>query len=195
MNFPEDFELINKRIVENHGTLCRNGQLYVEEPLLGYKKVFTYGSRHDDLMHLHGVEAVKRYMDAPAVATIIIPKGSLLNLAQNLLNKFRASQAICQSIERIPGKGTASIARSGHNYNFYYRSVTDTRHVLILREQPSDQEKMKNLYALEAPLNLENLRNQYVVKPEKPFNTNIDECASGIHFFVNRYEAEQYNDF
>lgn len=34
------------------------------------------------------------------------------------------------------------------------------------------------------------------VTPEKPFNENrFDECASGIHFFVNREEAVRYSYF
>lgn len=195
MNIPTDFELVNKRLIEAYGTLLRNGQLYVEKPLLGYKKVFTYAPRYDALMQLQGVEGVKRYTHTHAVATIVIPKGSLLNLAQNSTNKYRASQAICQSIERIFDKCMTHVARSGHSYDFYYYPVTDIRNVFVLQEQPSDQEKMKNLHRLDTSLDLENLRNRYVIKPKVHFNTSTAECASGIHFFLNKNEAEQYDRF
>jgi hypothetical protein len=192
--------------IASHGKRVGIDKVFLEKPLFGFKyvKAANYGIEQynkNNLKIKDGVfldtknrklisQALNSYVYDAAVANLIIPVGSFVNLAQGESCKARASQAFCWDIIRLKEKqsrNSALVAWSTHDHWYYYFSA---------KEQGADLSKcirMANLYEGQHIHGLEpRLFHSNIHVPNGKFDMTKDECSSGIHFFVEPKRAERY---
>jgi hypothetical protein len=194
------------RIIQNHGIKLPNGQVYLTKPLGVFKKVKTpskdtrqsvLGGKNVRLIDcseliLDRVKTLaaasdRHYMQS-AIANLVLPVGTIVNLAQNNSCKMRASQAICWSISQKGGQD------GGVEFAYPMRSSSDLVYQPYVSGRLgscfSDYERMAKRvrsynWANHTP-------KEIMVSPDLPFSSSLEECDSGIHFFLESERAVNY---
>lgn len=150
--------------VKNHGTLLPNGQVFLTKPLFVFKKV--YG----------------KTTGKAAVASLGIPIGAIVNLAQGSSCKLRANEAVCWSINLTShGKGNITEAYSGKDSSFIYKPVKFGPYKTSLSDFKAYMSSWDRA-----------VWGSDLLRPKHFFQTTTSECAAGIHFFVEVEKAIAY---
>lgn len=166
--------------VLRHGYQNNDGQVVLTKSLTVVKKVHGQGWRWD------GRDS--------AIATLIIPSGAVVNLAQFNREKeeykFRASQAYCMKIFRMYDKICILNAQSMLYSTFIYTAGINDQS-LLNTDDFCDIKVDHELSLIENP-ELAAAFQKCKVVPSSPFATITRMCASGIHFFLDMPSAIDY---
>lgn len=174
--------------VKERGVLMSNGHVLLMEPLLVFKKILTYDRTEDPVYRGRKMNRDYEWLGyhnwyTRAIASMIIPVGSKVNLAQDSELKFRADKAFCYSISRIHNSKDVVAGRSSRRSGFRYLSakaqgVTEGQ-ALEMGRKWKNHNRDKDL-------------SKFMVYPEYSFDERTTTCASGVHFFIHSREAVNY---
>lgn len=174
------------RYVKDRGILMPNNQVLVMEPIPVFKKIFTYRNNLDQKFNRNGIVEkdwkYRREWTRNAIASLIIPVGAFVNLAQGSHLKMRASKALCYSITRVDYQEAVVAGISSWDSSFRYRSAQAdgvTLNEALLATEDWKQRTSDKL-------------SKYMVYPKYPFSEDTKTCTSGIHFFIHSREALKY---
>jgi len=209
MNLPMTVAEVNE-YVKSHGIVLPTDQVFLTKSLHCFKKVFTYrgtpgGTEPDKApftpsYRRYWGEILEAYTSnninsargrLPAIANLIIPKGSIVNLASALYpsrgyslqsydKKLRASFALCYSIVRMVDQTEVKVAVSEHDPTFKYWPIKG-------RRLPGEIERLKDY-----PSSSIGFAKVHYIYPRAPFSMDKNGCSSGIHFFVELQNALDY---
>lgn len=200
--------------VKKHGVMLPNGQVFLEKPLFVFKKVRTYNNSLDSSIKnslvtkntylnydsfgpnlsgaailAHSINTVGKSTRVDGIANLILPAGTLVNLpVSSQLPKMRASQAIVHSIVRKHDQKEVALAFSGYGGSSTNRMTYLSPKFLV----PNRVLSLIQTGAYET-LHRPGWMQTFVVNPQFAFDTSLDECRSGIHFFLEAEEALNYH--
>ena len=197
-SYLQSIEVLNTKL-KKHGVLLPNGQIFVTEPILGFKKVDTYAREYDrsPVKWLNNFKACGYVMNKyPAIVNLIIPAGALLNLASTTNLKLRASNAVVHSIYRISDKKIVKYAKSKHSSSYNYRSTGITYNTdvpsLIRITKEYDRKYWPEWMVENEVFPSNEVDMKYGKVTSGAFDTGTNECSAGIHFFVDLDLAKRY---
>jgi hypothetical protein len=146
-------------------TPVAGGFRVLDRDIIGYKQL-TMNTKHG----------------GRAIATLIIPKGTVVYQAANGTNdqmKCRAQKAYIFSITKISttdGRDLQKINKAFSHYRTHEPVTNDKRFV-----KACDRSGHRMIY-----------NTGEWIKPELPYSFVDDACESGIHFFLERERAVNY---
>lgn len=206
------------KYVKSCGVQLPNGQIFLTKPLYAFKKVYTCGRSRDTSFNfpymnvLTNMGSIKKrlYKEvmnknclAPAVANLIIPVGSLVNLSDSE-RKFRADSALCWNIIRLYDNQEVSFgvskytAKSTGNPAIYLsakksweRSNDLSKEIFEKYAKIYDPDNDKNLSYAESAIGY-HLKTHWSTTPDGIFSRDREICAIGIHFFLEPETAVNY---
>ena len=190
----DHFDLRNR--IKAHGILLPNNQVFLKEPLLGFKKLITYGKTHDDEIEHCTDESIaaklgSSWSKVSAIANLIIPAGAIVNLPHGD-KKIRANSGILHSLYRMSDKKKVRMAVSSYAKSFIYRPA-------MLPNFPSIKDKKAHVQYCIRSARIYNqtsrplwMRLGEVFPKNNAFNTGPETCESGIHFFLELSSAKAY---
>lgn len=160
-------------IVKQHGVLLPNGQVFITKPIKVFKKVHYRNNFEFD-----------------AIASLIIPVGALVNLAQTKDCKMRASEVYCWSIRSLyKPKEHIAEAYSGKDASFKYAS--EEWH---WKDKSNSEVKAELQFTIDG-LSKWDWRDNFISEKSKENNQfclTQEECAEGIHFFLELKRAKDW---
>ncbi len=190
-----------------HGFLLPNDQVFLSKPMLAFKQIKCANPVHDEYLKRHikkarnyeqvedlsdKIDVAKfeiQYFYEPAIASLVIPAGATVNLAQTHKCKVRSDYAFCWSVTRIYDHKSMPFGVSQRDNSFYNAGTYTPLSIKDIQEVTMSTYEVLNetgdwLYA-------ESLK--HCAYDPNSFAYHTDECSAGVHFFVEANAAVNYD--